>query len=91
MHEQLLDKLLKAKPGDSIEGEGGKTYKVLLARNGCRFIVLVKGTILMEQNVRKDSKYARMARDGAKIGWVIPKQGKWKLVWAGDEKHKSQK
>jgi hypothetical protein len=87
MYEYLLDKLLNAKPGDTIEHEDGKTYKVLLARNGCRFVSLGKDTILMEQNIRKDSRFARMARDGARIGWIIPKKGRWKLVWAGKEKH----
>lgn len=87
MHEYLLDKLLEAKRGDTIEDEGGKTYKVLLARNGCRFVALDKDTILMEQNIRKDSRFARMARDGARIGWIIPKKGRWKLIWAGREEH----
>ena len=87
MHEYLLDKLLNAKPGDSIEDQDGKKYRILLGKNGCRVVSLGKDAILMEQNIHKDSRFARMARDGARIGWIIPKKGKWKLVWARREKH----
>jgi hypothetical protein len=35
----------------------------------------------MEQNKKKNSRYARMAQKGRKIGWVIPKSGgRWQLV-----------
>lgn len=79
--ENLLERLLTADIVDTIEDGHGRQYVVHRSRNGCRFIQLDGEKILMEQNTKKDSRYARMAQKGRKIGWVIPKSGgKWRLV-----------
>ena len=90
--EDLLDRMLSAKVGDTVEDSNGNRFVVHLARNGCRFVRLDGDSILMEQNKNKDSRFARMAREGRKIGWVIPKakQGKWRLVIAKEEKAKTK-
>jgi hypothetical protein len=80
MLQRLLEKLLEAKVGQAIEDEEGNRYTVCRGRNGCRFVRFDDEKILMEQNKKKDSRFAEMARQGRKIGWVIPKQGRWKLV-----------
>ena len=73
--EDLLEKLFSARVHDRIEDSAGNQYVVFLAKNGCRFIKLEGDRILMEQNKNKDSRFARMAREGRKLGWVIPKDG----------------
>jgi len=85
--EDLLERLLSAEVGETIDDLDGKAYKVLQGRNGCRFIRLDDDRILMEQNVNKNSRFARMARKGRKIGWVIPKDGgRWRLVMIREKK-----
>lgn len=86
MLEDLLEKLLHAQVGQTIEDRHGKRYVVMRARNGCRFVRLDDERILMEQNKDKDSRFARMAREGRKIGWVIPRQGRWQLVMVRERK-----
>ena len=79
--EDLFEKLLSAQVHDRIEDSAGNQYAVFLAKNGCRFITPEGDRILMEQNKNKDSRFARMAREGRKLGWVIPKEGgRWRLV-----------
>ena len=78
--EDLLEKLLLADVGETIVDLDGKGYVVYRARNGCRFVRLDGDRVLMEQNKNKDSRFALMARKGRKIGWVIPSQGRWRLV-----------
>jgi len=85
--EDLLEKLLLAEVGETIEDADGNPYVVYRAGNGCRFVRLDSDSILMEQNKNKDSRFARMAQKGRKIGWVIPKgASRWQLVMIKERK-----
>jgi hypothetical protein len=40
-------------------------------RSGLRYMKLVDDAILVEQNPEKSSEWARRAREGARIAWVL--------------------
>ena len=40
-------------------------------QSGVRYVPLSGGTILVEQNTQKESRWAKMAREGHKIAWLI--------------------
>lgn len=49
---------------------GGIDYPIQKAGNGCRYIDY-SGIRVMQQNKYKDSKWAKQARAGKKISWVM--------------------
>ncbi len=40
-------------------------------RSGLRHVALPDGAILIEQNPQKQSEWAKLARDGRRIAWVM--------------------
>jgi hypothetical protein len=40
-------------------------------RSGLRYVTLPDGAILIEQNPQKSSEWAKLARDGRRIAWVM--------------------
>jgi hypothetical protein len=57
-------------------GEGGKGKVKRFSRSGLRYLALPGGTILIEQNPSKQSRWARMAREGHQIAWLM-KEGRY--------------
>jgi hypothetical protein len=53
-------------------GRGVQTF----ARSGLRFVNLADGAILVEQNPKKKSRWAEMAKGGHKVAWVL-RDGKY--------------
>ena len=41
------------------------------ARSGLRYVNLTNGAVLVEQNPRKSSEWARAAQEGRRIAWVL--------------------
>jgi ribosomal protein L24E len=54
---------------------GGRGVKKF-ARSGLRYVDLSDGAILVEQNPKKKSKWAELARNGQRIAWVL-KEGEF--------------
>lgn len=50
---------------------GVRTLPIFRLRNGCKAVSLGTYTVV-QQDTRKDTKYARRARAGEKISWIIP-------------------
>jgi hypothetical protein len=48
-------------------GRGVQRFK----RSGLRYVNLPDGAILIEQNPQKKSEWARLARDGRRLAWVM--------------------
>jgi hypothetical protein len=48
-------------------GRGVKKY----ARSGLRYVELPDGAVLIEQNPKKTSEWAALARRGHRIAWVL--------------------
>ena len=42
-----------------------------LSRSGLRYVNLAGSTILIEQNPKKQSSWARLAHDGHRVAWVM--------------------
>jgi len=60
---------------------GGRQLLITKARNGCRKADIYDFGILMQQNVKKSSSYARRARKGERLSWFIPNNTEdWKLI-----------
>lgn len=57
----------------------GEKYKI---QDGKYRQCSIKGEIFSEQNKEKSSKYAKMAREGKKITWII-REGQWGLIIDG--------
>jgi ribosomal protein L24E len=49
---------------------GGRGVKKF-ARSGLRYVELSDGAILVEQNPKKKSKWAELARNGQRVAWVL--------------------
>jgi hypothetical protein len=49
---------------------GGRGVKKF-ARSGLRYVDLSDGAILVEQNPKKKSKWAELARNGQRVAWVL--------------------
>src|SRR5256885_8996491 len=49
---------------------GGRGVKKF-ARSGLRYVTLPDGALLIEQNPKKGSEWARLARDGHRIAWAM--------------------
>jgi hypothetical protein len=49
---------------------GGRGVKKF-ARSGVRFVNLAEGAILVEQNLKKPSKWTELAEKGHRIAWVM--------------------
>jgi len=64
----------------------GKELRVSLASNGCRQVVYEDMDLgkcrFMEQNKRKTSEYAKRARNGETLTWVMPynTNKSWQLI-----------
>ena len=64
----------------------GKPLKVILWRNGCRCVEYkdtdLGAVTIMEQNKNKSSEYAKRAKAGETLSWVIPynKNHPWVLI-----------
>jgi hypothetical protein len=54
---------------------GGRGVK-RFPRSGVRYVDLPDGAILVEQNPKKTSKWAKLAREGHRIAWVM-RDGKY--------------
>jgi hypothetical protein len=54
---------------------GGRGVK-RFPRSGVRYVDLPDGAILVEQNPKKTSKWAKLAREGRRIAWVM-RDGKY--------------
>ncbi len=52
-------------------GEGGKNMVRRFSCSGLRYINLPGGTVLIEQNPSKRSRWAQMARQGHQIAWLM--------------------
>lgn len=48
-------------------GRGVRTF----ARSGLRYVVLTDGAVLVEQNPKKRSEWAKLASDGHRVAWVM--------------------
>ena len=48
-------------------GRGVNRY----ARSGLRYVKLPEGAVLVEQNPRKRSQWAELARSGHRVAWVL--------------------
>jgi hypothetical protein len=59
----------------------GVKMPVQLSKNNCRCVTFPKQKF-MEQNKEKASNYAKMAKNGADITWII-REGKWGLIKDG--------
>ncbi|HEV7904771.1 MAG TPA: hypothetical protein VGO96_13090 [Pyrinomonadaceae bacterium] len=46
------------------------------ARSGLRYVQLARGVVLIEQNPKKKSEWAELARAGRRIAWVM-RSGKY--------------
>ena len=49
---------------------GGRGVKKF-ARSGVRYVDLPEGAILVEQNPKKSSEWAELARRGHRVAWVM--------------------
>jgi hypothetical protein len=49
---------------------GGRGVK-RFPRSGVRYVDLPDGAILVEQNPKKTSKWAKLAREGHRVAWVM--------------------
>ena len=49
---------------------GGRGVK-RFARSGVRYVELEGGAILVEQNPKKQSEWAELARSGSRVAWVM--------------------
>ena len=49
---------------------GGRGVK-RFPRSGLKYVDLGDGAILVEQNPKKNSRWARLAREGHRIAWVL--------------------
>ena len=56
--------------------EGGKGKVRHFSRSGLRYLPLAGGTILIEQNTSKQSRWAEQARQGHQIAWLM-KEGRY--------------
>ena len=50
---------------------GGGRGVAKFARSGLRYVKLTGGAILVEQNPRKKSEWARLAKQGQRVAWVM--------------------
>jgi hypothetical protein len=59
----------------------GLKYPIIKHRNGCRCVVL-GGYIVIEQNKNKESAYARRAKSGEHLSWIMPSDPNvaWQLI-----------
>jgi hypothetical protein len=48
-------------------GRGVKTF----ARSGLRYVALRDGAVIVEQNPKKRSEWAKLANDGHRVAWVM--------------------
>ncbi len=48
-------------------GRGVRKY----ARSGLRYVPLPQDAVLIEQNPKKSSEWAELARDGHRVAWVL--------------------
>ena len=72
-------------PDSNLFTLNGREYAVEKHKNGCK-CVNINGLLFIEQNTKKNSKYATQAKNGAKITWVW-NQGKWGCVIDDEVKH----
>jgi hypothetical protein len=49
---------------------GGRGVKKF-ARSGLRYVTLPDNAVLVEQNPKKESEWAELARSGRRIAWVL--------------------
>jgi hypothetical protein len=49
---------------------GGRGVKKF-ARSGLRYVNLKDGAVLVEQNPKKRSEWAKLAQDGHRVAWVM--------------------
>ena len=54
---------------DTLFGEGSRVKR--FRRSGLRYVDLGDDTVLVEQNPEKTSEWARAAREGKRIAWVL--------------------
>ena len=57
----------------------GKSLPIKIAANDCRYLKWDDNTTFMVQNPDKSSSYAKRARDGEQLTWVI-REGSWGLI-----------
>lgn len=57
----------------------GVEYPIKKSKNGCRTCSPM-GFKFMEQNVKKETRYAKMAQEGRKITWILLEPGHWGLI-----------
>jgi ribosomal protein L24E len=50
---------------------GGGRGVQRFARSGLRYVKLADGAVLVEQNPKKRSEWAHLAREGRRIAWVL--------------------
>ena len=50
---------------------GGGRGVQKFARSGLRYVKLVGGALLVEQNPKKGSEWAELARQGRRVAWVM--------------------
>lgn len=80
--QQLHNLLHSGQPSGQIEGI---TYHIKTGANGCKFIrfsdIDMGESTIMEQNKNKTSEYAKRARQGESLSWVMPgTAGQWVLI-----------
>jgi ribosomal protein L24E len=56
---------------------GGGRGVLRFARNGLRYVELDGGHLLVEQNPKKRSAWAKLARDGRRVAWVLRRDGEY--------------
>lgn len=64
----------------------GKLYQIDTHDNGCRYCNTDIG-MFMEQNQNQSSSYAKMAREGRRITWIL-RSGLWGLIIDNEIVHK---
>ena len=52
-----------------------KTWRDRLGRSGPRSFADTEGHLWLEQNPAKDSKWAKLAREGHEVAWELEKPG----------------
>ena len=50
---------------------GGGRGVQKFARSGLRYVRLARGAVLIEQNPKKKSEWAELARSGRRVAWVM--------------------
>jgi len=72
LHDQKKDRAIIS---------GGRQFLIEKSRNGCRKVEVFDYGMLMQQNPKKSSSFARRARKGERLSWFIPSDDKdWRLI-----------